>query len=100
MKKGGSILLGFLFGIVTGVTVGMLYAPEKGTHTRNRLSYRLDRYRNILANLIDQLIEEKEKMVSAAKVEEQRRKSEMKEKAEKLMTEIDDLSNKIKTRVN
>lgn len=100
MKKRESILLGFLVGTVAGMSLGILYAPEKGTQIRRRLSYRLDKYRNVLAGLLDQLVENKEKFVSTAKVEEKKRKEEMIEKAEKLMTEIDDLSNKIKSRVN
>jgi gas vesicle protein len=100
MKKKESILLGFLVGALAGVTFGVLYAPEKGTNIRHRLTYRLDKYRNLLANLLDQLVDEKGKIVNSAKVEELKRKDEMKEKAEKLMTEIDDLSNKIKSRAN
>lgn len=100
MKKGESALLGFVIGIFAGVSVGLLYAPEKGTHVRRRLSYRLDKYRNILSGVIDQLVESKQKFESTAKVEEKKRKEAMIEKAEQLMTEIDDLSNKIKSRVN
>jgi gas vesicle protein len=100
MKKGESILVGFLVGALTGISFGILYAPEKGTQLRRRLSYRLDKYRNILAGVMEQLIETQEKIVSTAKVEEKKRKEEMIEKAEKLMTEIDDLSHKIKSRVN
>jgi gas vesicle protein len=100
MKKGESALLGFFIGILAGVSVGLLYAPEKGTHVRRRLSYRLDKYKKILSNTLDQLIESKAKYESSAKVEEKKRKEAMIEKAEKLMTEIDDLSNKIKSRVN
>ncbi len=100
MKKGESLLVGFVVGALAGMSLGILYAPEKGTQVRRRLSYRLDKYRNLLAGLMDQLVENKEKFVSTAKVEEKKRKEEMIEKAEKLMTEIDDLSNKIKARAN
>jgi gas vesicle protein len=39
-------LAGALTGAAAGVAFGMLFSPEKGTEIRDRLSFRLDKYRD------------------------------------------------------
>lgn len=42
MSKRGGTLFAFLAGAAIGALLGVLYAPDKGSNTREKLSYRLD----------------------------------------------------------
>lgn len=42
--KSGKILLGVLAGIVTGATLGILFAPHKGTKTRKKITKKSEDY--------------------------------------------------------
>ena len=44
-KNSGNSFFAFLFGIFAGCILGLLFAPEKGAHTRDRLSFLLDKYK-------------------------------------------------------
>lgn len=46
-RDNGSGFLAFLSGAALGAIVGILYAPDKGKNTRDRLSYQLDKYKDI-----------------------------------------------------
>ncbi len=97
MSKGSSSFLSFLMGTVTGVLIGILYAPDKGSNTRDRLSYKLDKYKSMLEDMIDDLISGKEFPVSAAKTEGQKVIDDAKERAEKLLEDVDNLIEHIKS---
>ncbi len=97
MSKGSSSFLSFLMGTVTGVLIGILYAPDKGSNTRDRLSYKLDKYKSMLEEMIDDLISGKEFPVSAAKTEGQKVIDDAKERAEKLLEDVDNLIEHIKS---
>jgi gas vesicle protein len=47
-KKGSNTLIAFLTGAAVGAILGILYAPEKGSVTREKLSFRLDNYKKVL----------------------------------------------------
>lgn len=91
---------GFIFGIISGSVIGsfiaLLYAPDKGATTRDRISYRLNNYIDELSSLIDRLQQENS-IVSDAKregdlvVEEaQKRAEDLISEAEKLLENIGD----------
>lgn len=98
MSNSSKSLLAFLFGAATGAIIGLLYAPEKGTHTREKLSFMLDKYKNELEDLIQELVKTKTSTESVAKSEGQKVIKNAKDKAEKLLEDVDDLIGQIKSK--
>ena len=91
-KKRGNTLLAFLVGAATGAILGILYAPDKGSNTREKLSYQLDRYRVMLQDVINDLVSGRETpLTSEAKSQGQKVVDEAKTKAEKLLEDVDEL---------
>jgi gas vesicle protein len=98
MSNRSNTFLAFLTGIAAGVVIGVLYAPDKGKNTRDKLSFQLTKYRDKLKELIDELMEGKHIPPSAAKSEGQKVINDAKEKAEKLLGDVEDLIGQIKTK--
>ncbi len=96
MSKTGRNLAFFLTGIATGAVLGLLYAPEKGTITRDKLSYRLSRYRAQLEQLLNDLMQTAELPENFQKSEGQRVVNDAREKAERLLEDVDRLMAQIK----
>lgn len=96
MSKKTNTLLAFLLGAATGAIIGILYAPDKGSNTRDKLSYRLDKYKRMLEDLVDDLISGKEHPITKAKTEGEKVIHDAKEKAEKLLEDVDNLIDHIK----
>jgi gas vesicle protein len=91
-KKGSNTLIAFLTGAAVGAILGILYAPEKGSVTREKLSFRLDKYKKVLEEFINDLVSGKETpLTSEAKSQGQKVVSEAKNKAERLLEDVDDL---------
>lgn len=77
--------------------MGVLYAPDKGTATREKLSYQLDKYRNLLQELINDFVSGKETpLTSEAKSQGQKVVDEAKNKAERLLEDVDELLEQIR----
>lgn len=92
----GSLLL-LLSGLATGIAVGFLYAPDTGTNTRDRMTYRLERYRFKLEELLGDLIRTKEQLPeSAAKTSGEKVINDAKEKARQLLDDVDNLLGQIR----
>lgn len=97
MSKGSSSLLAFVIGAASGAILGILYAPDKGSNTRDKLTYQLDKYKKQLEELLEDLINGKVEISSTAKEEGQKVVSEARQKAEKLLSDVDDLIGQIKS---
>lgn len=97
MSRGtGSSFLAFLIGLITGGILGLLYAPEKGSHTRDKLSFLLDKYKKRSEEIFAELLEGKTKVQSEAKAEGEKIINSAKEKAEKLLDDVNGLMDQIK----
>ncbi|RNI30317.1 YtxH domain-containing protein [Rufibacter immobilis] len=98
MGKKTNAILAFSTGIATGAVLGILFAPEKGRETRDKLSFQLEKYRARLLELTNDLIAGREEQGSAAKTEGQRVIKDARDKAERLLVDVDSLINQINNR--
>lgn len=71
MKDNSKTLIALLAGLAAGAAIGLLFAPEKGSDTRDKLSDSLknlgDSIKEKAAEEIDNLTEFKDKVVSNIK---------------------------------
>jgi len=95
MSKSASLLLTFFAGLAAGTAVGILYAPDEGKNTRDKISFQLDRYREKLRDMLTNLKNQSELPVSAAKSEGERIIQDTKAEAEKLLNDVEALMGQI-----
>ena len=96
-KKSSNALIAFLAGATAGAILGILYAPDKGSNTREKMSFQLDKYRNMLQELINDLVSGNETpLTSEAKSQGQKVVDEAKGKAEQLLEDVDELLEQIR----
>lgn len=98
MSKNSNTLLSFLIGAATGALLGILYAPDKGKNTRDKLSYRLDKYKERLKELVNELADGKEKPFTKAKTKGEQVIRNTKDKAERLLDNVEEFIDKISTK--
>ncbi|MDH5366113.1 MAG: YtxH domain-containing protein [Cyclobacteriaceae bacterium] len=96
-NKSTNSFLAFLTGAAAGALLGILFAPDTGANTRDKLSFKLDKYKKMLEDLIDDLIQGKEIPVTAAKSEGEKVVNDAKERAEQLLADVDELIGHIKS---
>lgn len=98
MSKNSNAIIAFAAGAMAGAVLGILYAPDKGANTRDRLTYNLDKYKIKLLELIEQLQHQGGQTPTAAKVEGEKVINDAKEKAEKLLFDVESLIEQIKNK--
>jgi gas vesicle protein len=98
MSRSSKTLWAFIVGAAAGALVGILYAPDKGENTRNKLYFQLNKYRDQLKQLINDLVDGKEIPDSMAKTEGKKVVNDTKVKAEKLLEDVEKMMSQIKTK--
>lgn len=95
MSKSSNSLLAFMVGAGVGAALGILFAPDTGANTRDKLSFQLSKYKKELEDLIEELMDGKEIHLNEAKSEGKRVISEAKNKAENLLSDVNKLIEQI-----
>ncbi len=98
MSKSSKTFWAFMTGASVGAILGILYAPDKGENTRNKLLYQLQKYRDQLESLVSDLIEGKEIPETMAKSEGKKVVNEAREKAERLLEDVETMMSQIKAK--
>lgn len=98
MSRSSRTLWAFIVGAAAGAVVGILYAPDKGENTRNKLYFKLNKYRDELKQLINDIVDGKEIPESMAKSEGKKVVNDTKVKAEKLLEDVENMMSQIKTK--
>ena len=105
MSRSSKSFISFLAGLAAGTAIGILYAPEKGEVTRDKLANKLSKYRVQLEDFIADLIERGDEVAtemsggnSEAKAEGQKVVNEARQKAERLLEDVENLMNQIKSK--
>ena len=95
-KNSTNSFISLIVGLIIGGILGVLFAPGKGNNTRDRLTFRLNKYKRKLEDLLDEIIDEKASIDSEAKTKSKKVVSDAKTKAEKLLKDVDGILSKIK----
>ncbi|MBX3101943.1 MAG: YtxH domain-containing protein [Bacteroidetes bacterium] len=96
MTRTTSNLIAFLGGFAAGITVGILYAPDSGKNTREKIRNRLSKYYDQLKNVVQekQQIQDQGDYLSSYKEREDYRK------AQELLNEVENILDELKGKDN
>ena len=98
MSKSSRSFWAFIVGAAAGAVIGILYAPDKGENTRSKLYFQLNKYRDQLKQLINDIVEGKEVIETTAKSEGKKVVQDAKIKAEKLLEDVEKMMTQIKAK--
>jgi len=92
MNRTNDILTAFLTGVATGAVLGVLYAPDSGKNTREKLRLQLNKYAGQLRLLVNRKKEEIQSGTYPTSYKEQ----EDYKKAEELLFEVESILDELK----
>jgi gas vesicle protein len=95
MSKTSNSLLAFILGTGVGATLGILFAPDSGGNTRDKLTYQLSRYKDELEDLVKDLVDGKNMPLNEARSEGNKVITDAKNKAENLLNDVNKLIDQI-----
>lgn len=90
-RSGFDFLLGLTAGASLGAVIALLYAPDTGKNTRDRLSFRLQAYIEDLRESVDRLKEKQQEITSKAKEEGNKVVRDAQARADQLIQEAESL---------
>lgn len=106
MSNEGKSLFAFFAGVLAGSALGILFAPEKGEVTREKISTNLSDYRDQLVDFINELKERGEEVAleyaggdNLAKEQGKKVVNDARIKAEKLLEDVENLMGQIKSKI-
>ena len=84
----GKVLLGVLAGVAVGATLGILFAPDKGSVTRKKISAKGDDYAEELEEKFNEFIESVTQKFETMKEDATRLAENGQAKAEEVVAEV------------
>lgn len=94
----GKVLTGILAGVAVGTTIGILYAPDKGTATRKKISQKSNKYVEDLSQKFNDFVDSINKKIETVSDEVSRMAHNGKAKVEEVEKELTSTANSFKTR--
>ena len=95
MSKRGETFLAFLAGAAVGASIGILFAPEDGKSTRDKLGFKLEKYKGKLKDLVEKYTSSDGEIITSAKSEGMKVVKDARSQAEALLNDVEDLIKQI-----